>query len=592
MAGGTIARHFLGAQRQATMLSINRAHGNRYVQRLLAGPLAAAGEIVGNVVNTALALQLGGSVGQGGDNKPPDVMVVRTRLQMLRFLDANPAGAQAGADGGLDSLIAAIKRYQSEVLGFSRPDGRVDPGGKTLRALDAWRAASSTGSPTATHGPAGSTTPATETETPDAERSGPTSTPTTIASDATVDSLNNPTINAIVADLKRVAGEQTLGAKKEETGGGREKLVKAIADARGKIKGLRAADLGVDEPTLAAVRARLYQMVANLTPYYAQGANADILWSVDKKGKKTKAAGRTCNVTSISMTLEGLGKGPDAFKGDKRLLGNIATHYAGVLTTADPTSLRLPDFLQLVVIYVALIGPKGDPATLNAQAESDPPAFVAAIEKARDAAARLIVLNNVFNDITSLFGVTATMKVLAHHDALDAFGKVTRGAEAARKKNAGKSAEELVGSVSDYYAARPEKEITKLTAEIDTLKAKASGASGKDLTKLTRAIGQKEKALARQQGLLTATQAATSPAEMEKVLSIAKYKASVMGPMNDLLGAGKQVVVSLENHFVRLQSVDDSGVVVDDPNASQKNLKLTWEAARALGYFKRYTIME
>ena len=70
------------------------------------------------------------TVGRGGDNRPED-------LQALgKFLH------QHGAPAALIVQIvnplvngALIERYQREVLGFSRPDGRIDPGGKTLGAI-------------------------------------------------------------------------------------------------------------------------------------------------------------------------------------------------------------------------------------------------------------------------------------------------------------------------------------------------------------------------------------------------------------------------------------------------------------------------
>lgn len=71
------------------------------------------------------AITIAGSVGRGGRNLRGDVAAVCARLLALGF---NPGGKIADLD-------AAIERYQREVVGLRRPDGRIDPGGRTLTAL-------------------------------------------------------------------------------------------------------------------------------------------------------------------------------------------------------------------------------------------------------------------------------------------------------------------------------------------------------------------------------------------------------------------------------------------------------------------------
>jgi hypothetical protein len=80
-----------------------------------------AAHVVSEVVHGVAGQELHGSVGVGGTNDPGDVMLVERLL------------AAAGIDEA--DLGAAIARYQKDVLGWSRPDGRVDPGGRTFRAL-------------------------------------------------------------------------------------------------------------------------------------------------------------------------------------------------------------------------------------------------------------------------------------------------------------------------------------------------------------------------------------------------------------------------------------------------------------------------
>jgi hypothetical protein len=75
------------------------------------------------------------SVGRGGVNRPEDVR----RVQQL--LNANlsklaPGTAPLVIDSKIGpKTIAAIDDFQRRALKFAHPDGRLDPNGKTLRAL-------------------------------------------------------------------------------------------------------------------------------------------------------------------------------------------------------------------------------------------------------------------------------------------------------------------------------------------------------------------------------------------------------------------------------------------------------------------------
>lgn len=71
--------------------------------------------------------QLGASVGKGGKNAPEDVTLVQ-QLLIDRGEDPGPVDGICGA-----RTIAAIRGFQDRFL--ARPDGRVDPGGRTIREL-------------------------------------------------------------------------------------------------------------------------------------------------------------------------------------------------------------------------------------------------------------------------------------------------------------------------------------------------------------------------------------------------------------------------------------------------------------------------
>lgn len=77
---------------------------------------------------------INGSVGAGGINRDADVRAIQellnrhvSRLGLIRlFVD--------GATG--PRTLEAIRRFQKMVMGLVMPDGRVDPQGRTLAALD------------------------------------------------------------------------------------------------------------------------------------------------------------------------------------------------------------------------------------------------------------------------------------------------------------------------------------------------------------------------------------------------------------------------------------------------------------------------
>lgn len=80
---------------------------------------------------------IGASVGKGGINHKADVAIVQHLLNAhVRALGLAPLGEGGRID---DDTIEAITRYQRMVLGTAAPDGRIDPGGGTLKALIAGR---------------------------------------------------------------------------------------------------------------------------------------------------------------------------------------------------------------------------------------------------------------------------------------------------------------------------------------------------------------------------------------------------------------------------------------------------------------------
>ncbi|HEX2901117.1 MAG TPA: peptidoglycan-binding domain-containing protein, partial [Bacteroidia bacterium] len=76
------------------------------------------------------------SVGEGGKNIKADVIVVQKLLINVGYIPALNTDGKTNADGICgNGTKAAIRKFQAEKTGSANPDGRIDPGGKTWKAL-------------------------------------------------------------------------------------------------------------------------------------------------------------------------------------------------------------------------------------------------------------------------------------------------------------------------------------------------------------------------------------------------------------------------------------------------------------------------
>lgn len=73
------------------------------------------------------------SVGHGGRNNSADVLTIQKRLNALMHPPRKPLAMDGLSGPNTEGVIAD---FQINVLNFRRPDRRVDPGGKTIRALN------------------------------------------------------------------------------------------------------------------------------------------------------------------------------------------------------------------------------------------------------------------------------------------------------------------------------------------------------------------------------------------------------------------------------------------------------------------------
>lgn len=78
-------------------------------------------------------MRIENSVGRLGINARADVEVVQRCLNRVSF---QPRLAKLGEDGKLGPMTqAAIERFQREIVRMARPDGRIDPNGRSMKVL-------------------------------------------------------------------------------------------------------------------------------------------------------------------------------------------------------------------------------------------------------------------------------------------------------------------------------------------------------------------------------------------------------------------------------------------------------------------------
>lgn len=319
----------------------------------------------------------------------------------------------------------------------------------------------------------------------------------------------------------------------EETGAGRDALVASIAHARAQIGLLDGA--GLDEVSRAYVKAALYAIVTRCAPYYSQGRNIDVL--------ETKTDTRTCNLTSLAMALEALGKSANDYAGSRDEVLAVAryTPYAprvngkvagGTGSFGKLAALRLPDFLQLAAIAECLHGGTSD-AEIQAAAQL--------------AWARIVKTFDIHLQIAARFGVAGQTKVLE-----GGLG----GALGSIKKSARKEMQEVVDARN---AAERSGAAHDQAAYADARDAHAAALTGD---------------------------------KIEGKVPLDEYRAAVITHIGGELASGASVFMLMAAHYARVQMVSDDHVIVDDPGRDfRSGQKVLWEEARAMGYFKKRIVL-
>jgi hypothetical protein len=279
---------------------------------MISSAVDTVGSVAGEVIQGITGQALRGSVGKDGDNNPGDVIIVLRLLGAAGYADAD--------------IAAAITRFQSEVVNMPRPDGRIDPGGRTFRALSR-----ATAPATAPDAPAAAETPSTAPVSPS---------PGQVAADP---SAIEAELNALAALQKKAMGKRDTG---EESGAPRAELVERIGELRKAIKAIPDAGL----------RAGYFERLTAIAPFYTQYSNKAYLHTTAKIVNDS-----TCNITTVAMGLELLGKSAGDYVGDRAKLEIVENWVEGRIGSEISTdSARLPDFLQLACI-VEKLGSVSDP---------------------------------------------------------------------------------------------------------------------------------------------------------------------------------------------------------------------------------------
>lgn len=282
-----------------------------------------------------------------------------------------------------------------------------------------------------------------------------------------------------------------------------------------------------------------------------------------------------------------------------------------------------------------------DAARLGSLAESgeavDHAQLAADIERARKQAARRIVYSDRFDPIFEAFGAEvelhasfeeslsealkkrAAAGVPAFRDIVSARAKTVdirediAAAEARRAKRQPQRADlakqrdaeaSALADLSQEAAAADKKAARARAAELKKQKNVVKQLD-RELARADKEIGKIEtKELPRLTGKYEAQQAIIAKNEAiladtarkivkDGIITVAAYKARVLPPLAAALQQGKQVLVNLRNHFVRLVAISDKSVTVDDPARNTSNkYDVTWEQALAQGYFKNYLIVK
>jgi hypothetical protein len=348
--------------------------------------------------------------------------------------------------------------------------------------------------------------------------------------------LHNPQAEKIVTDLAAAEAQaEKLNAhavNHETRGADRESFVAGIGFVRAEVDALAGAD-----PSVTAFRVAVNHRLEELSLYHAQVNIRTI-----ETGDYT-----TCNVTSLAMSLETIGKNADSYKASKRpQMVAVARVYRSDIAKAtlvshgtDPVwdslrGLRLPDFMELAAIANTLQGAEPTEAEIRAAA------MHAAATKTH-----LDFLASIAAD----FGAHATPRTTAFGGHASDLAKFADGHH--------KDTDILV-DMRNRAEANPND--AKLRARYEAARAEQAPK--------------------------------INGGAIEQQLPLEGYKSTVMKEVAPHLDAGAGVISGTYNHFTHAYQITDEHIMVQDPGLyARAQRKLLWDEARALQYFWNYLVI-
>jgi hypothetical protein len=388
--------------------------------------------------------------------------------------------------------------------------------------------------------------------------------------------LEHPEFSAIVQEIEQMEQNSLEYEEKhhEEIGDARTERIEKIAELRKRIAALGETLSDLESSQIKSAQAYLYRRLAPLAPYYGQMANTNMLAKGSDKGWA-----RTCNVTVPAMIVEGIGKTKDDYDQSqvpmlKRIFNVLEGKYKERDKYDDATdfdALRLPDFMALIHIRRHLFQELPNEPTK----EKDKKEYE---EKKKN---RKIYIDSL-TDTDSEFvkEVSQARKDAAetttHHQSMMFL------------------IEQFGGKTEPHYVFRKELE-TIGTAQKAYTKAELRGENPEEWRELYNEVKSGTKSLDKlnktdkKRYYIIEDYEKFNKQKADELLSVDDYREAVLKKVNPLLDKGAQILVGMERHFVRLDALDQDTIQVDDPGEKGfKDLQVTWEQARNLGYFKNF----
>jgi hypothetical protein len=350
---------------------------------------------------------------------------------------------------------------------------------------------------------------------------------------------------------------------------GRRDFLAEIQKVHGEVGALDQT--GIDPAKLAPIKGRMFRTIQELSPYYSQGRNVNIL-ETNTKVHSGNQMTRTCNVTSLSMALEGLGKSANEYDGGKRQqVIAVGKHFGHEMAAAELTAgpgagwesmmnLRLPDFMELAAIAEVLGDGKEDPASIQAAASK-------AYEK--------ILSIDFLQQLAGRFGTQAQIKYFSFDEKQT---HAVHGKGGKTHEEGGTAESEKLGSASKEQRHDMEHLIDLRNQAEALMNGGNKQAADSALKKYRDAKAKAEKEMGGE--------------DIEKKLPLEAYKKAVKEQIGAELDSGAAIETHVVQHFVRLHSIEEEFVVIDDPSqAGRAHKKVLWDEARASGLFDKRLVL-